>query len=671
MKRYPFVKQTGIKECAGACVQMILKYYGGYTSMTKLNEMLKTSRKGTDAYHLVLTLEELGFKAEGRKFKSFYFTLPVIAHVIINDSYKHYVVIYEVDFKKRRLLIGDPGRGLRKLGFDDFKKIWTGVVITMKPIRKLNKENEPNVFSFIKSIAKDNIKSLILIGIFSFIISVLAIIISFFLQVLIDCLKKDFNELFEVCGIFLIVFLVYAFLGYFRNLKIINLNRVIDRKLSMDIFKKIIHLPYKFFRQKTTGEITSYFNDLFWIREFITSISIAIFTNLPIMILSFIVIVGINVGVFWIVLFICLFYTLDFIYYSRKNEVNVDQILYEKALVNSYMTESISGFESVKNLDSENLVIKKFKNYYDSYLNKTQVIDKLYNKQVLDKEILYYFGLFFLIIYIFLEVNKGLNFSLGVTLFILAINFMDNYRKILDYDLEFREVTSAVKHISELLDYKVPKKIRKQLRGDIKFLNVSYSFDDDKKVLDNVSLTIRNGEKVMVTGKSGSGKSTLFKILKGFYDDYQGKVLIGNRNIRNFKVIGINYVSQKETIFVGSLKDNLEFLGNHDNEDLCEIKDIGLDLDDLIEENGFNLSGGQRQRIVLSRALKKFNILIIDEGLSEVDTNMERRIIKNIFKKYGGKTIIFVSHRQDNLDLFDKLIQIKDGKILTYTERSI
>ena len=669
MKKYPFVKQDGIKDCASACVQMILKYYGGYTSMTKLNEMMRTSHKGTDAYHLVLALQELGFKAEGRKFKNFYFPLPVIAHVIINDSYKHYVVIYEVDFRRRRLLIGDPSFGLRRLSFDEFKKMWTGVIITIKPVRKLIKEEEPKVIPFVLKLVRPNVKSLILIGGLSFVVSVLAVVTSFFLQVLINYLNKDFDGLFDVCGIFLVVFLAYAFLKFFRNSRLIKLNREIDSRLSIDTFKKIVHLPYRFFRQRTTGEITSYFNDLFWIREFIMDVSIAIFTNLPIMIMIFLVMAYLNFGALLIVLFICLLYFLDFVYYFRKNEIKVDQALYEKAFVNSYMTERIGGFESVKNLDMEGMVISKFRKVYEKYLSTVKDVDITYNKQSLDKEIVHYFGLFFLIIYIFLEISKGMVFSEGVTLFILAIYFLDNFRNILGFDLEVKEVTSAVKHVSELLNYNKQKKIRKQIRGDIRFTNVSYSFDDEKKVLDGISLVIKQGEKVMVTGKSGSGKSTLFKILKGFYNDYQGKIFIGNKDIRQLNVSGINYICQKETIFTGTLKDNLELLGKYDQRDICEIKDIGLEYDDLLEENGFNLSGGQRQRIILARALNKFNILIIDEGLSEVDVNMERRIIKGLLERYKNKTIIYVSHRRDNLDLFDRLVEINDGKILTYERR--
>ena len=84
----------------------------------------------------------------------------------------------------------------------------------------------------------------------------------------------------------------------------------------------------------------------------------------------------------------------------------------------------------------------------------------------------------------------------------------------------------------------------------------------------------------------------------------------------------------------------------------------------LLEENGFNISGGEAQRIILARAIyNPFNILIIDEGLSQVDINMERKILKNLFKEYKDKTIIVISHRYDNMDLFDQVIKIEEGNV--------
>ena len=102
---------------------------------------------------------------------------------------------------------------------------------------------------------------------------------------------------------------------------------------------------------------------------------------------------------------------------------------------------------------------------------------------------------------------------------------------------------------------------------------------------------------------------------------------------------------------------------------MCNIDEIisknrlGYNL--LIEENGFNLSGGEKERIILARTLiRNFNILIIDEGLSQLDVNMERKILKNIFEKFKNKTIIVISHRLENIDLYNRRIYMKDGIVI-------
>ena len=132
------------------------------------------------------------------------------------------------------------------------------------------------------------------------------------------------------------------------------------------------------------------------------------------------------------------------------------------------------------------------------------------------------------------------------------------------------------------------------------------------------------------------------------------------------------YLGQNEILFNDTLYNNLNFGNSNSSKilDICKLCEVDKIIDSnlgynmMIEENGFNLSGGEKQRIMLARTLlKNFNILIIDEGLSQVDVNVERKILKNIFNYFKDKTIIFISHRLYNLDLFDNLIKIEKGVI--------
>ena len=102
-----------------------------------------------------------------------------------------------------------------------------------------------------------------------------------------------------------------------------------------------------------------------------------------------------------------------------------------------------------------------------------------------------------------------------------------------------------------------------------------------------------------------------------------------------------------------------------------KIESKGLKENTFIEENGFNISGGEKQRIVLARSLlSEANFLFIDEGLSQIDTDLERKILKNIINNYKNKTIVFVTHRVDNIDLFDRVVKIDNKEILEDVTRN-
>ena len=151
-------------------------------------------------------------------------------------------------------------------------------------------------------------------------------------------------------------------------------------------------------------------------------------------------------------------------------------------------------------------------------------------------------------------------------------------------------------------------------------------------------------------------------------------IFIDGVDINDYKLKSIRknitYVSQNELLFNDTLLNNLNLYSN-DNDyilsmtklvEFNEILDNDLGINMMVEENGFNLSGGQRQRIVLARALlKQAQIILIDEGLSQVDVPLERKILSNIFDKFKDKTFIIVSHRLQNMDLYDRFIRIDEG----------
>ena len=670
IKKYPFVKQRGIKDCGPACVQMILKYYHGYVNMNKLSEMTNTIQNGTTAYHIKETIKLLGFKSYGIKSSDILtLKLPCIAHVILNGSYKHYIVIYKVNPKRKTLIIADPATTLRKMSFEEFTKIWSGVTIQMYPEKQIVCESEPKVMKFLLYYVKKNLKHIVYIYFLSIIIGLFSLVSSLALPVMINTLNN--KAVFEKAVIvFMLIFLLKSLFIFIKNKIFIKFNQELDRQLSLDIFKNILNLPYRYYRRKTTGEITSYFNDIYIIRNAINQFINIVFIEIPLIIILIIIIFSINIPILIITLTGILMLTLITFFYRPKQRVWISETTRNKALNTSYIVESIMGFETIKNLNITPKIYNRFKNKYHKFISCNQKLSIYEQTQDFVKVVFEIFIIFLIILTIVKYYHNNLTYF--ITLYILSNLLISSIKNILNCDYQTSELKVALSNIVELTNKKSENKQFIKTDGDIVIKHLNYTFDKINYTLKNINLIIPKASKVMVTGDSGSGKSTLFKIIKGYYKDYEGSVKIGNYEISKHNFSNILYVSQKEILFTGTLDDNLSLKKkNIYSAKICEIDEFAKgNYYQLIEEDGFNLSGGQKQRIVLARALNNFQILIIDEGLNQVSVDMERRILKSILKKYSDKTIIYISHRLDNLDLFEKYVKIQNGKVVLDTKRN-
>ena len=642
---------------------MIVRYYNGSISTFKLEEMLKTTRKGTDAYHVVETLKKIGFNAYGIKLDEIKKSkIPFIANVIIDNMYKHYIVVYEVNSKY--LLVADPASGIKKISFNDFYNIWTGVNINMYPNGII--VNEKSKSYDVLKIIKFNKVQLLIIGLLSLVITFLAILTSFFFKYLIDNIGSNLKI---VIFIFLLLFIIKDIINYYRGKLLIKYTYNTDKHLTLKSFEQIIKLPYYYYHNHTTGEIISKINDLSTIRDVVGKIILTIFIDLPLTIFSGLLLFMINKVLFLLVFIILVLYIIIiFIYYKKINN-GIYESLYKKASINSFMFESVRGFETIKGLNIEKKIIYSFNKKYKDYISSNINLDYIINRQALFKYITNDLGnAFIIIIGISLVMNGYLSLSTLITYNILVSFFLEPVKNIIDLDFEAKEAYQSLLRINDLIEYK-RENICKNLVGNIKFINVSFSIDDVNFILKNINLKIKKGNKVLIGGYSGSGKSTLLKLIKGYYSNYSGNVLIGDKEVS--RVHSVVYISQKEVLFTGTINYNLTLKGNDNLEvikRICNIDDItsGNELEDnmLLEEDGFNISGGQKQRVVLARALHDFDILLIDEGFSGIDVNLERIILKRLFDSYKDKTIIIVSHRIDNLDLFDQYIKIDKGKVI-------
>ena len=215
---------------------------------------------------------------------------------------------------------------------------------------------------------------------------------------------------------------------------------------------------------------------------------------------------------------------------------------------------------------------------------------------------------------------------------------------------------------------------------DIKFENLSFRYDDDFKLFDNFNLSIPFGSSVGIVGDTGSGKTTLAKLLLRLHKPINGKISIGNYNIKDLdieflrKKIGI--VHQNPFLYNLSIKDNICYGINNPSEkeiqsviEQSQIRDfinkLPRGIDTIVGERGQMLSGGERQRITIARTLmRKPQIIIFDEATSSVDNITEQYIQRALFNISKGRTSIIIAHRLSTIRHCDKLYVLKDGCII-------
>lgn len=660
--KYPFVKQSGLQDCGVASMLMIMKYHNFVINSEILRNITKTSKEGTTAYHMIEAFYKYGFDAKGFKCEMSdleeKITLPIIAHTKINDVYFHFLVVYKINKKNKTITIADPSDKIKTISYEEFGKIWTKTIITITPVLKFQKQKSEKILVNIIKSTKLNIKQLIST---SLIITVLAIINSYYFMHMMN--KGNLTYLF------IIVVLVKIGFEIIRNNYLIKVKHDLDLNITNETFTRIIDLPYRYYANRTTGEVISRVNDLELVKTSISKLIFIVFLDLPLTLIASIFLIKISSHLFISASLIYLLYILVYFLFSKRIKEKIKELQEEKEQLNSFMTEMVSSYETIKSQSLEKKTKEKFKILNRKYLLKIKKFDFLLSSEYHLKELVAGISSIVIIYIGFKLVNNNLiSLSELITFNTIMFFFLEPIKNVIEMNSEIKETISAIKRIEELFFKEDDINVTQVAGGDIKINNLYYTYDDSSNVINDFSVEIKSGEKVMIYGKSGIGKSTLLKILMKYLDDFKGEVLINGKcintyNINHYKE-GISYISQKEVLFNDTIINNMNSKNLEKIDELkkiCQLEDFFSknDINKVINENSYNISGGERQRLVLMRALlKEFNILIIDEGLSEVDVETEKNILEKLFEMCKDKTIIIVSHRLDNKTLFTKVCNV-------------
>lgn len=673
---FPFVKQSSISDCGAACLQMIIKYYKGYISLEELKELIKTDSSGTSAFNLIRGARLIGMESEGYEIKleeiDFF---PTIVHVIKNN-YNHYIII--ISKKNNLYKIADPAIGIMNISKSELEQIYNNIAIHMYPIKALPLNQEYSYITFVKKLFLIFKKDFFILFLMNLFVSIITLITSFNTKYIIDGIVNEENYLFIISLIFIILTFYKNIMTFFKNKMSLYTEQKIDLIITKNIFNKIINLPYQYYKNHTIGDLSARINDLNLIKSFINKIISIVLVDI-----IYIVFILITLYILFekLFLFILLLFTLNILLTILFNKITKRKLLEIKNLnnvSNSALISSLNNYEAIKSSNLEQITINNLVEKHVNYLKQIFDFKNIYITYNFIKETING-TVFNLLLYSSCLLVLKNTFSISdIFLLITLLNYLiSSTNNVTITLLEYVESHLALIRIMQIKTEKKPLGfLNNNLKGNIKVKDLTFSYDDI--ILDKINLNIKKGDKVMIMGESGIGKSTFFKLLLRFYKVNRNTIFLDDEDILDYDVDclkkNIAYITQNELLVEDTIYNNIDMYRKIEKEKIlktAKITGVNEFLDEqgynkIVLENGFNFSGGQAARIILARNLcDDANIILIDETLSKLDVNLERIILKKLFKNYKNKTFLIISHRKDNLDLFNKLIMFKDRKAET------
>lgn len=688
INNFEVVRQEDLTDCGACCLKMIIKYYGGDYPLFHIKQLTHTDQFGTNAFLIKEAALKLGLNAKvvnGNLEDIKEEDLPIIAHVIPNKSYEHFIVIYKLDKKHALVTIADPALGKRVITYADFFEISSSNFIFFDANKKLAKiTSSKRINNLVIETFTNNKKIFVYIILFSVIFIFLNICSSYAFKFLIDnvYLYSNIDNL-------VFFFIVFNFINVFKNIfQYIRINMInyfnfkLDKILITKLFNHLIYLPFLYYKNKSSSDVINRINDLIDVKNNLTKIFLSIVIDGLLAFSILIVLFKINFLLTILSLFLVLIYLFIIVITSPIYNYYIEEEKVKGSEVNSFLHSNLRNMDSIKNLNIEDYVSNKFVNLYEKFYFLNKKNTKFSNKVMFIKNMVH--DIYFIFLYYIaskLIISDKFNLALFITYISLLSYFIDPIKNIIDLNFDIKNLNLSLKRVNELFDIKkeeflVDEKYQKNVvKGDIEFKNITYSYNGYQNILKEFSLKIKENSRVLISGETGSGKSTIARILMNYFAPDKGEVLINNKSISSYNLINIRkditYISQNETIYKDSLYNNIvlnesiiydEFLNICK---ICKVDEIvnkhKFKYDMNLEEDGFGLSGGEKSRIFLARALiKKSSIYIFDETLSNIDVEKEKEILKNVFDNFKTSTFIVITHRLVNKKLFNKVYDLNE-----------
>lgn len=504
---------------------------------------------------------------------------------------------------------------------------------------------------------------------------------------LVNAVEKSNLSLFYDAFILIFIIIVLACIidpitYYIRGYSI----RKIMNEMRMDIIAHVFKMPISYFEKNHSGQIMSVLsNDLNAIEDaFRDSIRMVVVT-VAMAIGSIVSILYLDWRLFFISIILGVLFFITNIFFTAHIRKISDKIQFHLGLLTNLTVEIIGGLRDIKLYRIGDLIFRKFSAENDEVAKKT--LERVNVSAQIEGLNFFWSTINFLgilIIGLFMINNGTTDLGTVIAVITLQNNITFMFLNIGAFFNKVQISLSGANRIFNIFEQPVePERIN--IDGEmndsrINLKEVSFSYQNDQPVLNNIGLSVKSGETIALVGQSGSGKSTIIKLLMGLYSPQNGKISIDGIPLKEYTLAELRdkvaYVSQEAFLFEGTIEDNIRYGNiNATTEDIINAAKIANAHDFIMNlpegyhtdvgAMGASLSGGQRQRIVIARAaLKNAPILLLDEATAALDTENEILIQQALLTLRQGRAVIIIAHRLSTIHNVDKIYVIDNGEIV-------
>lgn len=573
---------------------------------------------------------------------------------------------------------------------EEFAAIWSGELILLSPRQSLLGDNNRtfNLRWFIPAIRKyRHLFGEVIVA--SFFLQLFALVTPLFFQVVMDkvLVHQGFTTLNVLALGFVVVVFFEAIIGGLRNYLFSHTSSRVDVELGARLFKHLSALPLSYFEVRQVGQTVARVKELETIRNFLTGTALTLLIDVAFTFVFFAVLWYYSPLLTWIVLGSLPFYVLLSVVITPILRARLDEKFRHGAVNQAFLTETVSGIQTVKAQAVEPQMQRRWEDQLASYVGSS------FKAQNLNNIASQFAGLFskittLLIIWwgAHLVIAGALSVGQLVAFNMIAGRVTAPILKLVQLWQDFQQAGISLERLGDILNTPVEpgshanRSTPKEVAGAIHFERVRFRYGiQSPLVLDELSFSVAAGEIVGIVGRSGTGKSTLAKLMQRLYAPEAGRVLLDGTDLAMVDTAwlrrNVGAVQQESFLFNRTVRDNIalanpgiEFDAVVRSAQISGAHEFILDLpqgyDTCIEEQGSNLSGGQRQRIAIARALLNDpRILIMDEATSALDYESERTVQENMGAITRGRTVLIIAHRLSTVRHCDKIVVLDAGRV--------